>query len=64
LVGGACVFQPKRHHLVTVTAGLRHERSFTLISRVHFDLVVSQECIQKAKYIATGGAVHQRVDAG
>ena len=35
LVGGACIFQPKRHHLVTVAARLRHERRFALIPWMH-----------------------------
>ena len=63
LIGGACIFQAERHHCVTVTGCLGHERHLALVTGVHLDLVVPRERFQKAKHLAARGAVHQRVNA-
>ena len=41
LIGGSCVFEPKRHYFVAVCAAICDECSLFAVVRIHHDLIVS-----------------------
>ena len=49
LIGSSCIFEPKRHHTITIGSLPCDEQGFFLVNWVHADLVVAGEGIHKTK---------------
>ena len=58
LIGSSCIFEPKRHHTITVGSLPCDERGFFLVNWVYIDMVVAGEGIHKTKEFMAGCGIY------
>ena len=58
LIGSSCIFEPKRHHTITIGSLPCDELVFFLVNWVHADLVVAREGIHKTKEFMAGCGIY------
>ena len=63
LIRGSCVFEPERHHTITVGSLRCDEQSLFLVTWVHTDLVIAGEGIHKTKEFVARSGIYDEVDS-
>ena len=63
LIRSSCVFEPERHHTITIGSLRCDERGLFLVTWVHTDLVVSGEGIHKTEEFVARSGIYDEVDS-
>ena len=63
LICSSCVFEPERHHMITIGSLRYDERGFFLVTWVHTDPVVAGEGIHKTEEFVARSGIYDEVDS-